>query len=78
VPVGEGDPGALGLEEAYVRVVAPAHEHANRPLKPEQVVPENCSWQRLSDAASDDLEVTYRHTSSKTLANYLGHWRHLP
>jgi len=38
-----------------------AHERATRPLKPEPIVPESCSWQRLLDSDGDDLEVIYRH-----------------
>ncbi|MCU1498528.1 MAG: Site-specific DNA-methyltransferase (adenine-specific) [Acidimicrobiales bacterium] len=38
-----------------------AHERETRPLNPEQIVPPECSWQRLLDADGDELEVTYRH-----------------
>jgi type I restriction enzyme M protein len=38
-----------------------AHERETRPLKPERIVPESCSWQRLLDNDGDELEVTYRH-----------------
>jgi type I restriction enzyme M protein len=37
-----------------------AHEREIRPLKPERIVPSECSWQRLLDADGDELEVTYR------------------
>ncbi len=38
-----------------------ADERANRPLRPEQIVPEELSWQTLLDADGDALEVQYRH-----------------
>jgi type I restriction enzyme M protein len=38
-----------------------AHERAARPLKPQRIVPDSCSWQRLLDNDGDALEVTYRH-----------------
>lgn len=38
-----------------------AHERETRPLKPEQIVPADCSWQRLLDSDGDQLELTYRH-----------------
>ena len=38
-----------------------AHERETRQLKPERIVPPECSWQRLLDADGDELEVTYRH-----------------
>ncbi|GAA1760792.1 class I SAM-dependent DNA methyltransferase [Luedemannella helvata] len=45
----------------YLLFLKMAHERETRPLKPERIVPANCSWQRLLDAEGDDLEVTYRH-----------------
>lgn len=45
----------------YLLFLKMAHERETRKLQPEQIVPENCSWQRLLDADGDDLEVTYRH-----------------
>jgi type I restriction enzyme M protein len=45
----------------YLLFLKMAHERATRSLKPERIVPESCSWQRLLDADGDDLEVTYRH-----------------
>jgi type I restriction enzyme M protein len=45
----------------YLLFLKMAHERETRPLKPERIVPMNCSWQRLLDAEGDDLEVTYRH-----------------
>jgi type I restriction enzyme M protein len=42
-----------------------AHERETRPLKPEQIVPADCSWQRLLDTDGDELEVTYRHILEK-------------
>ncbi|TNH27484.1 SAM-dependent DNA methyltransferase [Micromonospora orduensis] len=46
----------------YLLFLKMAHERETRPLKPEQVVPPHCSWQRLLDAEGDDLEFTYRRT----------------
>jgi len=45
----------------YLLFLKMAHERETRPLKPEQIVPKSCTWQRLLDAEGDDLEVTYRH-----------------
>jgi type I restriction enzyme M protein len=45
----------------YLLFLKMAHERETRPLRPERIVPESCSWQRLLDAEGDDLEVTYRH-----------------
>ena len=45
----------------YLLFLKMAHERATRPLKPEGIVPDSCSWERLLDADGDDLEVTYRH-----------------
>jgi type I restriction enzyme M protein len=45
----------------YLLFLKMAHERENRPLKPERIVPPECSWQRLLDADGDDLETTYRH-----------------
>ena len=45
----------------YLLFLKMAHERETRKLQPEQIVPANCSWQRLLDADGDDLEVTYRH-----------------
>ena len=45
----------------YLLFLKMAHERETRKLQPEQIVPENCSWQRLLDADGDELEVTYRH-----------------
>ncbi len=45
----------------YLLFLKMADERASRALKPEMIVPENCSWQRLLDADGDALEVTYRH-----------------
>ena len=49
----------------YLLFLKMAHERENRALKPEQIVPPACSWQRLLDADGDDLEVTYRHILEK-------------
>lgn len=45
----------------YLLFLKMAHERATRSLKPEKIVPDSCSWQRLLDADGDDLELTYRH-----------------
>jgi type I restriction enzyme M protein len=45
----------------YLLFLKMAHERETRPLKPEQIVPAQCSWQRLLDADGDELEITYRH-----------------
>jgi type I restriction enzyme M protein len=45
----------------YLLFLKMAHERATRSLKPEVIVPESCSWQRLLDSDGDELEVTYRH-----------------
>ena len=45
----------------YLLFLKMAHERATRPLKPEVIVPDSCSWQRLLDSDGDDLELTYRH-----------------
>lgn len=45
----------------YMLFLKMAHERENRPLKPERIVPPECSWQRLLDADGDELETTYRH-----------------
>jgi type I restriction enzyme M protein len=45
----------------YLLFLKMAHERQTRPLMPEQIVPAECSWQRLLDADGDELEVTYRH-----------------
>ncbi|MCZ2857434.1 class I SAM-dependent DNA methyltransferase [Blastococcus sp. VKM Ac-2987] len=49
----------------YLLFLKMAHERETRPLKPECIVPADCSWQRLLDADGDDLEVTYRHILEK-------------
>ena len=45
----------------YLLFLKMAHERETRPLKPEKIVPVDCSWQLLLDSDGDDLEVTYRH-----------------
>jgi type I restriction enzyme M protein len=45
----------------YLLFLKMAHERETRPIKPERIVPAQCSWQRLQDADGDDLELTYRH-----------------
>src|SRR6478735_4857625 len=49
----------------YLLFLKMAHERATRKLKPEQIVPEDCSSQRLLDDDGDELEVTYRHILEK-------------
>lgn len=44
----------------YLLFLKMAHEREMRPLSPEQIVPKECSWQRLLDADGDELERTYR------------------
>jgi type I restriction enzyme M protein len=44
----------------YLLFLKMAHERETRPLRPERIVPPECSWQRLLDADGDELEVTYR------------------
>ena len=44
----------------YLLFLKMAHERATRPLNPEMIVPDDCSWQRLLDADGDELEATYR------------------
>jgi type I restriction enzyme M protein len=34
----------------YLLFLKMAHERATRPLKPEHIVPEDCTWQNLLDA----------------------------
>jgi len=45
----------------YLLFLKMAHERQTRALKPEQIVPPDCSWQRLLDADGDQLELAYRH-----------------
>jgi len=43
----------------YLLFLKMAHERAIRPLKPERIVPEEYSWQRLLDADGVELEIEY-------------------
>lgn len=43
----------------YLLFLKMAHERATRPLRPEQIVPDEYSWQRLLDADGVELEVEY-------------------
>jgi type I restriction enzyme M protein len=43
----------------YLLFLKMAHERESNPLKPERIVPEDCSWQRLLDADGAQLESTY-------------------
>jgi len=45
----------------YLLFLKMAHEQETRPLKPERIVPAECSWQRLLDNDGDELGVNYRH-----------------
>jgi type I restriction enzyme M protein len=45
----------------YLLFLKMAHEREVRPLRPERIVPESCSWQRLLDTEGDALEIAYRH-----------------
>ena len=49
----------------YLLFLKMAHERATRKLRPEKIVPEDCSWQRLLDSDGDELEITYRHILEK-------------
>ncbi|WP_329562100.1 type I restriction-modification system subunit M [Kitasatospora sp. NBC_01266] len=46
----------------YLLFLKMADERARRPLKPEQVVPAEYSWQKLVDSDGDELEEQYRRT----------------
>ncbi|MGD9990483.1 N-6 DNA methylase, partial [Pseudonocardia sp.] len=43
----------------YLLFLKMAHERATRKLKPQEIVPDEHSWQRLLDAEGTDLEVIY-------------------
>ncbi|YAL83647.1 N-6 DNA methylase [Dermacoccaceae bacterium W4C1] len=43
----------------YLLFLKMAHERATRKLAPEQIVPEEYSWQKLLDAQGDQLELEY-------------------
>ncbi|MET8066237.1 class I SAM-dependent DNA methyltransferase [Micromonospora sp. NPDC005313] len=45
----------------YLLFLKMADERARRPMKPEQIVPDELSWQTLLDTEGDALEVQYRH-----------------
>ena len=45
----------------YLLFLKMAHERETRPLNPEQIVPGDCSWQRLLDVDGEELESTYRY-----------------
>ena len=55
----------------YLLFLKMAHERETRPLKPERIVPADCSWQRLLDSDGSELETTYRHIL-ETLAKEQG------
>ena len=43
----------------YLLFLKMAHERSIRKLNPQQIVPADCSWQRLLDAEGTELEVVY-------------------
>lgn len=43
----------------YLLFLKMAHERATRKLNPQQIVPDEYSWQKLLDAEGTDLEVQY-------------------
>jgi type I restriction enzyme M protein len=43
----------------YLLFLKMAHERATRRLMPQQIVPEEYSWQKLLDAQGDQLEFEY-------------------
>ena len=45
----------------YLLFLKMAHERSTRPINPEKIVPDDCSWQRLLDTDAAELEATYRH-----------------
>mgnify|MGYP005989126867 FL=1 len=55
----------------YLLFLKMAHEMETRPLAPEKIVPDDCSWQLLLDADGEELELTYR-TILETLARQPG------
>ena len=55
----------------YLLFLKMAHEQATRPLNPETIVSDDCSWQRLLDTDGDELETTYR-SMLETLARQPG------
>ncbi len=57
----------------YLLFLKMAHERETRPLKPERIVPAECSWQRLLDSDGDELEVTYG-TSWSSSRGSPGRW----
>ena len=55
----------------YLLFLKMAHERATRPINPETIVPDDCSWQRLLDEEATELEATYRYIL-ETLAKHPG------
>jgi type I restriction enzyme M protein len=49
----------------YLLFMKMAHERESRQLKPERIVPADCSWQLLLDADGDELEATYLRILNK-------------
>jgi type I restriction enzyme M protein len=55
----------------YLLFLKMAHEREHRPMNPERIVPEDCSWQLLLDKSGPELENTYRYIL-ETLARQPG------
>jgi type I restriction enzyme M protein len=55
----------------YLLFLKMAHEREHRPLNPERILPDDCSWQLLLDKSGPELEDTYRHIL-ETLARQPG------
>ncbi len=55
----------------YLLFLKMAHERATRPINPDKIVPDDCSWQRLLDEDATELEATYRYIL-ETLARQPG------
>jgi type I restriction enzyme M protein len=55
----------------YLLFLKMAHERETRPLNPEKIVPQDCSWQLLLDNDGDDLVNAYRYIL-ETLAKQPG------
>jgi type I restriction enzyme M protein len=55
----------------YLLFLKMAHERATRAINPENIVPDDCSWQRLLDTDATELETVYRHIL-ETLASHPG------
>lgn len=49
----------------YLLFLKMAHEQERNPIRPEKVVPDDCSWQRLLDADGAELETVYNEILEK-------------